>query len=393
MENNQIRVSFKQGAQQPLLLWCSSHTTLSHEEIPLYLQTGFRIVPLLTDMSTFSYQPSLDSLLCNDWKATVGLPTDVVHRLQALPIFGNSGLNPISNETLELLNEYVDIAYITVLPNLAIQLTECFNGSVVFRTFGHGALNTYSRIAKALGADLTKLAASNNYVWCPILSTLQDVEEAPMWSNPVHVGCFVTPSRLGSATWNAEDSKRVVIETIPRINKQPYYRDIFHKYARDFGELPIRILGGNEVLGGELNDTRIAGTLSNGEYHREISTARISIYHGTSPFHLHYHPLEYMTLGVPVLFHVDSAIAAETRAFGLNERELQELGMYRDALEAVALAHAALDDVSVAHGLSQRQKFIVREVFSREKVVHQARWLRVVCTSQIKSLQKNADPG
>jgi len=391
MEDIQSQFTFKQGANKPLLLWCSSHTTLSHEEIPLYLQAGFRIIPLLTDMWTFGVRKSLDSELCGDWKFTVGLPADIVRRIQAIPIYENSGVNPISSADIDLLNKYVDIAYLTVLPNLAVRLTECFNGSVVFRPFGHGVLNTYSRIAKDLGADISTLSTSNKYVWCPILSTLQDAEEPPMWSNPVHVGCFVTPSRLVSEPWVAKNTKRLVVETIPRINKQTYYLDIFRKYASDFGKLPIRILGGNEVSGGKLQDTRIVGTLNDEEYYREISTARISIYHGTSPFHLHYHPLEYMTVGVPVLFHVDSAIAAETRAFGLSEAELKELGMYRTAPEAVRLARAALDDIAIADDLSQRQKFIMREVYSRDKVLQQARWLRVVCTSQIKSLNKIPD--
>ena len=52
--------------ERPLLLWCSSHATLAAEEIPLLLQAGFRVVPLLTDMWTCMYRPELDGAICSD---------------------------------------------------------------------------------------------------------------------------------------------------------------------------------------------------------------------------------------------------------------------------------------------------------------------------------------
>ena len=68
--------------KRPLMLWCSSHRTLSQEEIPLFLESGFRVIPLLTDFWTLQYDEKLDANLCSDWKQNVELPPDVIKQLQ-----------------------------------------------------------------------------------------------------------------------------------------------------------------------------------------------------------------------------------------------------------------------------------------------------------------------
>ena len=70
----------------PLLLWCSSHESLAAEEIPLFLEAGFRVVPLHTNFWTQAYDPSLDDSICPAWRESVALPPDVVRRLQAVKI-------------------------------------------------------------------------------------------------------------------------------------------------------------------------------------------------------------------------------------------------------------------------------------------------------------------
>jgi len=377
-------------AKKPLMLWCSSHVTLSKEEIPLFLQAGFRVVPLLTDLWTYRHAPSLDGELCQDWKQTVDLPAGIIDRLQAIQMFSEDPAFNISRQDLELLNRYVDVIYLTVLPNVAIKLTACFNGTVIFRPFGHGSLSTYTRIARVLGVkNLKVLRSRDNYIWCPILSTLQEPEDPEICKNALQVGAFVSAERLGNHRWVGRSSEPVIIETIPRIMKQHYYREIYADYVKNYGDLPVKILGGNEQQGGDLRDPRIVGRLDDDGYHRRIASARISIYHGTSPYHLHYHPLEYMSLGIPVLFNANSAIAAESRNLDVSETRLRELGMYRDVEEARRMASEALNNVDWAVEMSERQRFFSEEVFSRRRALHQAQWLRTTCIDQLRSLRLN----
>lgn len=359
------------------MLWFSSHTTLAAEEIPLLLEAGFRVVPLLTDFWTYNYDPAIDERICSQWKASVDLPMDIVHKLQSLPICANEGQNEISSDIVRLLNEHVDVCYVTVLPNLAIRLAQVFNGTVMFRPFGHGELNTYTRIATHYRTDLNLVPKSPNFMWTPILTTLQEPEDPRLCVQTNHLGAFVSPERLGPVRWSASASSPNVVETIPRITKQNYYMDMYRQYQRDHGHLPIKILGGNPPRGGELQDSAIVGFLDDHDYYRHAAQARVSIYHGKSRYHVHYHPIEFMALGVPVLFHENSAFAAEGLQAGMTWAELQAAGMYRDVNQANEMATKALEDASIAQQWSDRQRYFINEVFSRRKALDQARWLKL----------------
>jgi hypothetical protein len=369
---------------RPLMLWCSSHSTLAREEIPMFLQAGFRVIPLLTDFWTYQYDPELDSKLCQDWKESVGLPAEIVRRLQAISFCGNSGRIPFDAEEIELLNRHVDVLYVTVLPNLAIRLADVFHGTVIFRPFGHGALNNYTNIARHLNAVPEQLVGKVNYHWVPILSTLQEIEDPRVCANATHLGAYVTESRLGGKRWSPSQSQPYVVETIPRINKQQYYLDIYHQYRKDHGHLPLRILGGNQPRGGDIGDDAIIGFLSDEEYYNMAVNARVSIYHGRSRYHIHYHPIEFMAIGVPVLFHSESAFASEAMHFGVTCEELQECGMYHTVEQANLMADAALRDHNLADDWSRRQRLFLERVFCRETALHQARWLRTR-TIQLKN--------
>jgi hypothetical protein len=380
----------KFDVNKPLLLWCSSHGTLAAEEIPLFLEAGFRVVPLLTEFWGFTLDEKLDEILCPDWKESVGLPANVVAQLQRLQICRNEGRDALRLEDLDLLNRYVDVVYVTVLPALAVALSQVFHGTVIFRPFGHGQLNTYTRIATGFGADLAVLADANNFVWCPILTTLQEIEDPRLYRNPQLVSGFVSRSRLGPSQWMADQSDPFVVETIPRIETQLYYAETYKNYLADFGDLPLRILGGNSPGGGGgLNDARIIGRLNDEEYYREACRARLSIYHGRSRYHVHYHPVEFMYLGIPVLFHKDCAIAVEAVRSGLDPAQLPEYGMYATIAEARERARHALVNVENAKALSLKQRFFSECVFDRTKALVQARWLRSLCVT-INQARENA---
>ena len=380
---------FKNGNSKPLLLWCSSHETLAKEEIPLLLEAGFRVIPLLTNMWTMKYDESLDETLCQEWKKTVALDDDIVREIQACRIFETSPNLALTDREVKLLEKHVDIFYVTIWPNIAGHLCHQFNSSVIFRPFGHGDIQTYSNVCKLYGSDLNQFVARRNYIWCPILRTLLEPEQPEICQNPVFLRAFVTPARLQQTRWMADQSEPVVIDTIPRI-QNPYYMAIYKRYINDFASLPLKILGGNEPGGGgDLNDPRIIGRLPDEEYHRLISTARVCIYHGQSRYHLHYHPIEFMFIGLPVLFHKDTPIAVELLSNGIDEAEACFFGMYSSIDEASSLAQRMLENPSIACELSARQSIFREKIFCRDKALDDARWLKTVCQSQLRWIAEN----
>jgi len=367
----------------PLLLWCSSHETLATEEIPLLLEAGFRVVPLLTNFWTRQLDPTLNDSICPDWRDSVSLSEETIRGLQSLSFCQSNGRAPFSQPELQLLADHVDAIYVTVYPNVAVRLAAVYPRTVIFRAFGQSSITTYSKMCERHGVPLADVSPRPNFIWCPILSTLQEPEDDRLCHNPQHLRAFVTPDRLGSARWSPEASEPFVVDTIPRL-KEGYYRKIYDRYVNDHGHLPLKILGGNSPGGGEITDPRIIGRLANDDYFATAARARISIYHGTSPYHVHYHPIEFMTLGVPVLFHRESAFAAEARGLGYRDAALVEAGMYVDASEANHIAEAALADASCAVAIAQKQRFFVERIFSRDAALEQAVWLRTLVVQRMK---------
>jgi hypothetical protein len=361
----------------PLLLWCSSHESLAAEEIPLFLEAGFRVVPLHTNFWTQEYDPALDDTICPAWRESVALPPDVVRALQAVRICQPDKHPAFSTDDLALLARHVDAVYVTVFPNVAIRLAEEFPRTVMFRAFGQAGLNTYSKIAAAYGAPPELVYGLPNFIWCPILSTLQEPEDEQLVRNTQPLRAFVTPARLGGGRWSAAASEPYVVDTIPRLHTG-FYLDNYRRFIAEHGDLPLKILGGNEPRGGVLDDPRILGRLPAAEYYAAAARARIAIYHGRSRDHLHYHPLEFMTLGVPVLFSRDTALAAEAELIGVSAAELAEAGMFNDAAEANRIARAALVDPGVGAAIAEKQRFFLERIFSRPAALEQAIWLRTL---------------
>lgn len=377
----------------PLLLWCSSHDTLAAEEIPLFLEAGFRVVPLLTNFWTQRFDAGLDDTLCADWRASVALPDNTVRGLQSLAICQSDGRQPFVAADLRLLSEHVDAVYVTVHPHVAVRLAAVFPRTVMFRAFGHAGLNTYSRICEHNGVSLVQAERQANFIWCPILSTLQEPEDERLCRNPQHLRAFVTPGRLGGVRWSPEHTQPYVVETIPRIESQEFYRGIFSQYVVDHGRLPMKILGGNSPGGGAIADPRIVGRLETRDYFAAAAQSRISIYHGKSRHHVHYHPIEFMAIGVPVLFHRESAFAAEARGIGCSEDVLKAAGMYGTAEEANRVAESALNDPSVAAAISLKQRFFLDRVFSRPAALEQATWLRTLVVQRWQRPEVTAREG
>jgi len=375
---------FKNGNDKPLILWCSSHETLAKEEIPLLLEAGFRVIPLLTNMWTMKFDESLDEVICQDWKKTVGLDQGIVRDIQACRVFETSPNLELTTREEELLESHVDVFYVTVLPNLASYFSKRFKASVVFRPFGHGNIQTYSNISHAYGISFDQFTSRLNYIFCPILRTLMEPENPELCQNSLYLRAFVSPERLRGAKWIAGKSDPVVIDTIPRI-QVPYYMEIYKRFISDFDGLPLKILGGNQPGGGgDLDDPRIVGRLPDEDYHRLISSARVCIYHGQSRYHLHYHPIEFMFIGLPVLFHRNTPFAVELASMGIGETEATQFGMYSTAEEAKRRALRMLEDPSLACELSNRQAIFRERIFCREKALDEARWLRTVCESQLR---------
>ncbi len=190
-----------------------------------------------------------------------------------------------------------------------------------------------------------------------------------------HLGAFDSPERLGPCAGPPALSSPMSLKPFPRITKHrttwtctPYrktmsicrsrYSVATHLKAVTWAIRPLPAFWMTRSTIGKL------------------LKSRVSIYHGKSRYQVHYHPIEFMALGVPVLFHENSAYAAEGLMAGMTRQTVAGCWHVSDVSHANDMAKSALQDASVAQEWSDRQRIFMEECSFAKKFHDQARWLK-----------------
>jgi len=86
----------------------------------------------------------------------------------------------------------------------------------------------------------------------------------------------------------------------PEITFSLYYNAIYNDFKKHYGDLP-HIIGGRQTLPVE-GDNNVLGFIPSETYLDMMRESRLMFYHSTEPYHLHYHPLEAIEYGMPLIF-------------------------------------------------------------------------------------------
>ncbi|HSW94242.1 MAG TPA: hypothetical protein VLJ15_07830 [Gammaproteobacteria bacterium] len=363
------------------ILYGASHRVLRFEEVSLFIEAGFEVIPVKAHWDIFKNQePGADDPshpLYPNWRETCTIPDSVIEKIQAIDLLSYHDLNArsgvVSDEEAALLNEWIDIIYIpNLLPTVPRVLT-WFKGLTLFRVYGEGNIMTYDEWAKNSGADLSLLQKYDaRYATMLMLYALNGPEHRNiLGTNVFHVGPCVTRSRV-VGQWKGEASARICNTALSYIYENPHWTDIYHEFCDVFRDIPLRFLGknnkSNEIL---KQDKRVTGTIKNDmEYLDLLTDCRCLIDPGTSPFHTHYTPLEAIIMGIPVIFMENSGMAQEILRI-IPKGQLENSGICSDFLEAKTIMQRCLDDIEYAKTISANQRIIAEKMFSPDAVLKQ----------------------
>jgi len=334
------------------VLWICYHYTHRYEEVNLLLDAGHEVIPIIDPPNEV---PGLN------WKKNNTLPEQALQAIRKIDLsihFEHMRFNRrLTPRDKKLINQHIDIIMIaSFIPEVA-EFLKWFNGKVVFRAFGHGNLNSYTAICHSFKLNLD-VFKNNNYIWCPISSSLDKAESAKITRNMVVVVPAVSRQRLSK--WHAKKSKKIVCNTISRIQTVNYYKQVYTAYVKKYGSLPLMILGKNK----KSSDPRIVGNLNHKAYYDKMASARVVLYQTDNPYHLHYHPIEALAMGVPTLYHQNSMLA-----YFAKEAGVPAPGMYSTQAQALNLARQCLNDIDFAIELSKRQRIFPNKLISRERAL------------------------
>ena len=99
-----------------------------------------------------------------------------------------------------------------------------------------------------------------------------------------------------------------IVFVCSKIEVCSYYTDIYNKFIKEFvPQYKYILLGKNNE---KINDENKFNNLPDEQYYKKISEHKVMYYHSQEPNHLHYHPLEAIIIGIPVIFYENSLLTS-----------------------------------------------------------------------------------
>ena len=277
------------------IFWLGMHKVLTQTELPRLRQLGFEVYnpPYLSDV--------VDQSAVMDWAAgPTTLPEKIQRKLSATNFF----YQPIPEEIAEILNEYFDAVIVTINPVWLKYFMDAYKGPVIYRVYGQ---------PNSLGQDLAnngaiaRISERDNFWFCPHTEHTLDIEDDWILERMRIVPYCLTQDVIelkNSWAFNSDYTKIGLI--CPRAADISYYNDSYKYLAQYFPSDNFKIFGAQIV---EIKDPRIVGTLERDEFLRRFSELRGCVYHYAEPTVCYLPPIEFMTMGGPVVFQTGSLLA------------------------------------------------------------------------------------
>ena len=283
------------------ILYLLAHKTLTDFEIPIIISRGYGVfIP--------KKKTSLDKMnsLCDDFykydDSLQNINASELNILNDIDWYNNN--ITLTQNIINLLNTNFKYIFITLLTsdNLLIQLIQNFKGFIYYRFFGLESNLSYKDMVIKYTSPRVKYIFGyyDIYNYEQSLSSFFNVNN----SNIVRIGCPDNFIKTYENTHKGTNNK--ICFVCSKINHCPYYTNIYNEFIRNFGtKYDYMLLGKNNET---LIDNKKYNNLSDNEYFNKMSECKLMYYHSMEPRHLHYHPIEALIIGLPVLFYRQSLL-------------------------------------------------------------------------------------
>ncbi|TPL01800.1 MULTISPECIES: glycosyltransferase [unclassified Mesorhizobium] len=277
------------------IFWLGMHQVLSQTELPRLRALGYEVFnpPYLSDV--------YDQSAVYDWVAPdSSLPNEALEILARTNFF----YDEIPPEAAEVLNAYFDAAIVTINPLWLAHFLKAYHGRVIYRTYGQP--HSLSDELANLGA-LPLITERNDFWFMPNTEKVTDIEDDWLRSRMMIVPYCLTPDVVDRRdTWDPEASGAELGLLCPRVADIPYYTTNYRHLKRYFPAKGYRIFGAQNV---PVRDEQVIGTVERSEFIRRLSQMRGFAYHYEEPTVCYLPPIEFMTLGGPVIFKKASLLS------------------------------------------------------------------------------------
>lgn len=274
------------------VLWLLNHSTLRKFEILQLNNIGIKEI----------FMPKSIPLDDNNLYTSIDYSQDeflTIPREQLKVLNEQNWYENPSKEAWKIVNQYFDIAVIGFFPKQIESVSTYFQRSIILRAFGLPQGHSYTQaLYDTLGVHgVEKIKQLKKRFWFgigyPHLHQLED-EFFKRQTCYLPVGLSNT---LSKDQWRGDIQSILFI--CPRINTSSYFNQMYRNFIDVFSEFDY-VIGGVQPIA--VNDKNVIGFVSDREHIENMNSFRVMFYPSEEPNQIHYHPLEAIRLGMPVVF-------------------------------------------------------------------------------------------
>lgn len=277
------------------IFWLGMHKVLSQTELPHLRALGYEVFnpPYLSSV--------YDQSAVYDWAPSdSSLPREALEILQRTNFF----YEEIPPEAAEVLNACFDAAIVTINPLWLVHFLKVYHGRVIYRTYGQP--DSLSDILGEVGG-LRLVTERDDFWFMPHSDKVTGIEDDWLRSRMMIVPYCLTQDVVNLRdTWDFRTSLPEVALLAPRAADLPYYIANYQRLKRNFPAKGYRFFGAQNV---PVRDEQVVGTMGRSEFLMRLAQMRGFAYHYEEPTVCYLPPIEFMTLGGPVLFRKGSLLS------------------------------------------------------------------------------------
>jgi len=271
-----------------------NHATLRAFEVPLLRSLGLEVFT----SKRLPYTQYQNSSVDYSYDESLTIPPKVLDALNQHNYYEEQ----LPPHIADHLNTYFGTVICPFFKRLATEILHSYEKRIVLRVFGAQDPHTYTEGLAEFGGQklLSRIQEVSGRFWfAPAYEGIAETECPLLRDRAVVLPLGLPDSILGTQdTWVGND-KRIMF-VCPRIEDHTdYYTRIYESFKKHFGDLP-HLIGGWQSF--HMSDRTVTGWVPEEQYRKWFRELRVMFYHSREPRHLHYHPLEAIACGMPVIF-------------------------------------------------------------------------------------------
>lgn len=276
------------------ILWLLNHTTLREFEVPLLINMGFEVFTPKVVPETILKRSTSQTF---QYDACLTIPADILEILNQHDFYSENE-NP---HIVSIINNYFHVAFTGFFPNTIETLAEGFTGKIFLRVFGLAKNHNYYLYSKEIFDNtlMENLHSISNRLWfAPSYPEISKNEVSIFRDVVLPLGL---PSFFyhDQDTWTGKD--KILFFVCPSIKLIPtYYGEIYTEFKKIFSGFPHIIAGDQDDS--IIEDPHVKGFQPREVFNEWLKNCRVMFYHSQELRHLHYHPLEAIVVGMPLIF-------------------------------------------------------------------------------------------